>query len=290
MTSQPDEAGMGPGSPAGVDPDVPNVARMYDYYLGGKDNYAADREAAQRVIDVFPQTPQLARVNRAFLQNAVRHLAGEAGIRQFLDIGSGLPTRENVHQVAQGIDPDARVVYVDRDPVALAHARALLVENDLTRVMQGDLRRPDEILAQKELSEIIDFSQPVAILLIFVLHFVRDNENPYEIVKTLMDAAAPGSYLVLSHAERDTRLLDGVPVYDAATSPAVLRSYDEIARFFEGLEPVDPRPQDGGPDNDIETPEQAASGVVRLGTWRSRWPTFHSDAPLPAFSGVARKN
>ncbi|MFG1878020.1 SAM-dependent methyltransferase [Sphaerisporangium sp. NPDC049003] len=271
-----------------VDPTIANVARMYDYYLGGKDNGPADREAAERVIQTFPQTRQLARVNREFLQNAVEFLAGDAGIRQFFDIGSGLPTGRNVHQVAQGIAPDARVVYVDKDPLALVHARALLARNEHTVAVEGDLRRPVDILAREEVRHMIDLSEPMAILLIAVLHFVRDDEGPYEIVKSLLDAAAPGSYLVISHAERDKRLNDVTRVYDAATFPVVLRSHEEIGRFFSGLEMVDPHDATV-PSSDADDPESAASGVVRLGTWRAQWPMFHTDEPLPAFCGLGRK-
>ncbi|MFC4529283.1 SAM-dependent methyltransferase [Sphaerisporangium dianthi] len=257
-----------PLSPS-FDPVTPNVGRMYDYYLGGKDNYASDREAAERVIGVFPRTRELAVANRRFLRRAVEYAAGEAGIDQFLDIGSGLPTQENVHEVAQRAVPGARVAYVDQEPIVLSHGQALLATDDQTVMVAGDLRRPHEIVGDATIREHLDFDRPMAVLLVFVLHFIRDEEDPRGIVRTLMDALVPGSVLVLSHAEADRRLMPGTSVYDRASSPAVLRSYDEIETFFDGLDLVEP-------------------GVTRLDDWRPGTP-LHREDDLPAYCGVAHK-
>jgi hypothetical protein len=249
---------------------TPNVARMYDYFLGGKDNLAADRDRAEEVIRHAPYVPLMARANRAFLGRAVRFLAGEAGIRQFLDIGTGLPTRENVHQVAQRIDPRSRVVYVDNDPVVLAHARALMVDNPNTHVAAGGLRDPGEILTDPHTRGMIDFSRPVAVLLCAILHFIADEEDPYGIVSTLVEAMAPGSYLVISHAERHRELTAVTDSYRGANAPPVLRSCVEIAGFFDGLELLAP-------------------GVVYLPLWRPDGPVFFEDNRVRAYGGIGRK-
>ncbi|MGW4638464.1 SAM-dependent methyltransferase [Sphaerisporangium sp. NPDC004334] len=255
---------------AAFDPITPNVGRMYDYYLGGKDNYASDREAAERVIGVFPRTRELAVANRRFLRRAVEYAAAEAGIGQFLDIGSGLPTQENVHEVAQRVLPAARVAYVDLEPIVLSHGQALLATDEQTIMVAGDLRRPEKIVGDPVLREHLDFDRPMAVLLVFVLHFIRDEEDPRGIVRALMDAVVPGSVLVLSHAEADRRLMPGTSVYDRASSPAVLRSQEEIEAFFDGLELVEP-------------------GLTRLGSWRPDSPLYRGDDDLPAFCGVAHR-
>ncbi|WP_344537579.1 SAM-dependent methyltransferase [Actinomadura fulvescens] len=260
--------------PGGVDLNVPNVARMYDYYLGGKDNYAADRALADQVLRVAPQTPALAQENRAFLQRAVRHLAGPAGIGQFVDIGAGLPTLENTHEVAQRTAPGAHVVYVDNDPVVLAHGRALLQGAAGTRVIQGDLRRPDEILGSPELTGLIDLARPVAILLVSVLHCVRDEEDPWKIVAWLRDTMAPGSHLVISHitaADHAENAEAGADVYRRASTDMTLRTHSAIRRFFDGFELLEP-------------------GLVRLTEWRPpEGVTPRQDLPTWFFCGVGRK-
>ncbi|WP_424536679.1 SAM-dependent methyltransferase [Sphaerisporangium viridialbum] len=256
--------------PGQLDVSTPSVARMYDYYLGGKDNFAVDRERAEEVIRQSPHVPLMARANREFLGRAVRFLAGEAGIRQFVDIGTGLPTRENVHQVAQRTDPRSRVVYVDNDPIVLVHARALLADNPNTHVMPGDLRRPWEILGDPHVRGVIDFAEPVAVLLCAILHFVADKEDPYGIVSTLIEAMAPGSYLVISHAERHRELSGATDSYRGASAPAVLRSCVEIAEFFDGLQLVAP-------------------GVVYLPLWRPDGPLFFEDNRVRAYGGIGRK-
>nr|WP_279433602.1 SAM-dependent methyltransferase [Actinomadura sp. KC345] len=226
-----------------MDPHTPNVPRMYDYLLGGKDNYAADREAVDEVVQHAPDTPFLARENRAFLRRAVRFLA-ESGIRQFIDIGSGLPTQGNVHEIAHQTAPEARVVYVDREPVVLAHGRALLANTPEVTVIQGDARRPGDILADPELNRLIDFDQPVAVLMLAVLHFIGDEDDPSAIVARFRDAMAPGSHLVISHVtgdfDTDSRVRDAGAVYEKATYQITLRSRAYVTGLFDGFEFVDP--------------------------------------------------
>jgi hypothetical protein len=222
----------------GFDPNTPNVARLYDYYLGGKDHFPADRAAAERILEVAPELRAAARANRAFLGRAVRHLAA-AGIGQFLDIGTGLPARENVHQVARG----SQVVYVDIDPVVMVHARAMLAGQGGTTVVEGDLRKPADIMNDPEVTRAIDFSRPVGVLLVAVLHFVTDSERPQEIIATLRETMAPGSYLVVSHGTSDARAAvveTSTEVYRDASAPLTLRSRERITRLFDGFELIDP--------------------------------------------------
>jgi O-methyltransferase involved in polyketide biosynthesis len=222
--------------PAGV-PGVASPARMYDYWLGGKDNFEADRAAARKVQAAIPHAAQAAQQNRAFLGRVVTYLARDQGIRQFLDIGSGLPTRRNVHEIALGADDGCRVAYVDNDPVALAHARALLATSAGVTVIAGDLRDPGPILA--DAAGLLDLSQPVAVLLLAVLHFIRDTEDPYWAVTVLKDALAPGSAIAVSHITADgigtEPSLAAQQVYEGASAPAVPRTKDEVIRFFDGL-------------------------------------------------------
>jgi hypothetical protein len=246
-----------------VDTTVPNVARVYDYLLGGKDNFAADRAAGDQIIKLVPTAAVDARENRAFLSRAVAYLAGEASVRQFLDIGSGLPTMQNVHQVAQKADPQARVAYVDNDMVVIRHASALMKSEPtgVVSVIEGDLLDPDALIETAK--NHLDFSQPVAVLLIAILHFIEDASAPWEIVATLMGAMPAGSYLAISHATGDKFTDDdraGIQaglqqVYSATQSRGVVpRPFDEVQRFLGGLELVPPglvdiaawRPQPGG--------------------------------------------
>jgi hypothetical protein len=250
---------------------VPNVARIYDALLGGKDNYAVDRAAADAIIRQVPDARKAAHDNRRFLRRAVRFLAAEAGIRQFLDIGTGLPTKGPVHEVAQGICPDAHVVYVDYDPVVVTHAKALLANhNDTVIAIRGDLRSPQDILDDPELRELIDFDQPVAVLMIAILHFIVDEEDPYGLVSQFKSAMPPGSYLAVSHATSDN--LSGKDkeevqaVYDDATSRATPRSLAEIRKFFDGLAITEP-------------------GVVDISAWRSK---SHTARAL-FYGGIGRK-
>ena len=217
---------------------VPNVARIYDYLLGGKDHYAADREAAAKILKLIPDATVACHENRKFLQRVVRYLA-EAGIRQFIDIGTGLPTQGNVHEIAQKHAPGASVVYVDYDPVVVSHATALLARDDNVEAIRGDLRRPEEILSSPDLTKLIDLSQPVAILLIAVLHFIRDDEDPPGVLKTLKQAMAPGSYLAISHITGDEMAkedsLAAQDIYKKASAPVVPRTHGEIIQFFDHL-------------------------------------------------------
>jgi hypothetical protein len=230
-------------APAGIDAAVPSVARMYDFFLGGKDNFAVDRELAQQILQRVPETRDIARTNRRFLGRAVQFLA-EAGIRQFLDLGTGLPSQNNVHEVAQRIHPDARVVYVDNDPIVSAHARALLATNNSTIVVQEDIREPTRILAHPTIQQMIDFSQPVAVMFVAVLHFITDDADPWGIVSTLTEHLVPGSYLALSQSTFDGHPAEAVAAfrekYQNASAPAVLRSRDAITRFFDGFDLIDP--------------------------------------------------
>jgi len=222
----------------GIDITKPHVARIYDYFLGGKHNYAADREAAAQLLRVMPAVRAAARVNRRFLIETVRWLVQEAGVRQFLDIGSGLPTQQNVHEVAQSIDKDARVVYVDNDPLVRVHAEALLATTPNTIVLEADMRDPEALLNRPEVREHLDFSKPIALLLVSIVHFIQDTQQAYEAVKTLRDALPSGSYLVMSHGLNDESIADtldeAVAIYKRANSGVTLRTRDEIARFFEG--------------------------------------------------------
>jgi hypothetical protein len=249
-----DEAPMqddGPGTsgrtrPLPFDPSVAHQARMYDYLLGGKDNYAADREAVEAALKIYPDLAFTARANRAFLGRAVRYLAADAGMRQFLDVGTGIPTAGNTHEIAQAIAPESRVVYVDYDPIVLAHARALLTSSDVgaTEYIDADLRDTGTILAQA--GQILDFSRPVGITLVAILHAIPDSDNPYGIVSRLMDAVPSGSYIALSHPgldllDPDTReLMENFATSMAAGQRYTLRSQGQVARFFDGTDLVEP--------------------------------------------------
>jgi hypothetical protein len=230
-------------APAEIDGSIPNGARIYDYMLGGKDNFAADRAAAEQMIAANPAAPLTARANRAFLGRAVRFLAEEAGIRQFLDLGTGLPTQDNVHQAAQQVAPDARVVYVDCDPMVVLQGRALLATTDAVTVIEGDLRRPDEILAHSDTRRLIDFGQPLAVLLVAILHFVPDESDPAGIVARLRDATAPGSYLVVSHTVSESPeevMAAAQKGFRTAGAPLTPRTRAQVGAFFDGYDMVEP--------------------------------------------------
>jgi SAM-dependent methyltransferase len=246
------------------DASVPNIARMYDYWLGGKDNYAADREAAEQIVKIsHGWIRHDARLNRAFLGRAVRTMAA-AGVRQFLDLGSGLPTKENVHEVARSVDPGARVVYVDYDPVVTAHGKALLARSEGIGFVQADVREPDEILAHEVVKELIDFSKPVGLLAVAVLHFVSDEEDPWAILERLRRPLVSGSFLAVSHLEKDSypKIIDqSKEVYKTTSSGFAVRDRDEIGRMFEGFELLEPgltHPAKWRPDDPIETAETFA--------------------------------
>ncbi|OAH14866.1 SAM-dependent methyltransferase [Streptomyces jeddahensis] len=258
-------------APQGIDISVPSVSRIYDYYLGGSHNFEVDREAARKAMEFMPGLPKIMQANRAFMRRAVRY-AVEEGITQFLDIGSGIPTFGNVHEVAQSACPGARVVYVDHDPVAVAHSRAVLEGNEDAGVIAADLRKPQDILRSSEVERLLDLDRPVALLLVAVLHFLEDSDHPYEAVAELRDALAPGSLLIATHASYEGIPLPSeqaggaVGVYKDIRNPLVMRSRDEIARFFEGFEMVEP-------------------GLVDMPHWRPETPPEDED-PY-AFSGFA---
>lgn len=229
--------------PEGIDTTVPNSARMYNYSVGGKDNFAVDREAFDQLVAILPHGANPPLENRAFLGRAVRFLA-EAGVRQYLDLGSGLPTHGNVHEVAQAIIPDARVVYVDYDPVAVSHAEALLATSANVASIQADIREPDSVFGNERVTRLLDFSQPVAVLMVAILHHVTAEEDPLGIVARYCELITPGSYLALSHMtshDQPAAVIDDmVGIFEQVREPMVPRSREDILRFFDGLELVDP--------------------------------------------------
>jgi SAM-dependent methyltransferase len=229
--------------PPGVDIRRANSARVYDYLLGGSHNFLPDQDAGRALVAVDPAGRTFARANRAFLGRAVRFLS-QAGIRQFLDIGSGIPTEGNVHEVAQRADPGARVAYADIDQVAVAHSKAILAGNENAAAVEADLREPEKILAHDDVRRLIDFSQPAGLLLVAVLHFLADADDPWQILGTLRDALAPGSYLVLAHGTDEDRPAVAQAfqkMYNRSVSTNIhMRSRAEILRFFDGFGLVDP--------------------------------------------------
>jgi hypothetical protein len=227
-----------------IDTSVAHSARIYDYILGGKDNFEADRRAADAAVKANPTMATGMRENRALMRRMTAFLAGEAGIRQFLDIGTGLPTSPNMHEIAQSLRPDSRIVYVDNDPIVLAHARALLTSNDegATAYLHADLRQPDKILSNPRLIETLDLSEPVALMMFGVLHFIPDEDDPYGIVKKLLDALPSGSYLALQHPTRDF-YAEGVGAEGSYRRSGIAfqyRTQAEFERFLDGLELVPP--------------------------------------------------
>jgi hypothetical protein len=256
-----------------LDTSVAHVARVYDFWLGGKDNFAADRAAGQQAIQAYPDIVYSVRANRAFLARTVRYLAGEAGIRQFLDIGTGIPTANNTHEVAQDVAPGSNVVYVDNDPVVLTHARALLVSGQQghTSYIDADLRDTKQILA--EAAQTLDFSRPVAIMLMAILQHIDEAEDPYAIVNSLLAAVPPGSYLAISHpaADIETEAMAQMAerLNKLMAEKVTFRNRSQVARFFDGLELVEP-------------------GMVRVQEWR---PASEIEAKSPAalWGGVGRK-
>ncbi len=257
--------------PPGVDTKRANIARVYDYLLGGTHNFLADQDLARAMAAVEPSIRAGARANRAFIGRAVRHMAA-AGVRQFLDIGSGIPTEGNVHEVAQQAAPGARVVYVDVNPVAIAHSKALLTGNPDAGIIEADLREPEKILTHPRTRELIDFSQPTGLLLAMVLHFVPDAGDPWATVATLRDALAPGSFLALSHLNNEGRpdlARATTTVYNRSVATGVhMRSHAEIGRFFDGFDLVDPGlvyiPQ-WRPDSPGDVPDDPSKFWVLVG-------------------------
>ncbi len=271
-------------APPGVDITKPSVARVYDCYLGGKDNFAVDREVVERTKEVFPADWDAARGgldNRAFLRRVVRHLVVDAGIRQFIDFGSGLPTQGNVHEIAQDIAPQARVVYVDNDPIVLVHARALLGNTETTQIIVGDVRRPAEILGNSRVRDFIDFSRPIGLLLFAILHHINDDEDPADIADRLRSEMTPGSYLAISHfcnpgaayPEDAARADMCEKIFNEKLGTGRWRNHEEILGYFGDLTLVEP-------------------GVVPLPEWRPEPGddlTVHPTYRL-FFGGVARKD
>ena len=255
------------------DTSVPHIARVYDYWLGGKDNFAADRELGERTLQAYPNLVFSVRANRAFLTRTVRFLAAEMGIRQFLDIGTGIPTNNNTHEVAQGVAPECRIVYVDNDPIVLSHARALLTSKPegACAYIDADLRDPDKILASA--ADTLDFSQPVAVMLVAVMHFISDDAEASAIVGRLTDACVPGSFVTVSHAasdidaEQQTEMVRRLN--QSVAEKATLRDRAGVTRLFDGLELVEP-------------------GVVRVAEWRPDT-QLEAASPTGLWGSVARK-
>jgi len=259
--------------PPPFDTSVAHVARVYNYWLGGKDNFAADRAAGEQAIKAFPDIVLSARANRAFLARTVRFLAGEAGIRQFLDIGTGIPSANNTHEVAQSVAPESRIVYVDNDPVVLTHARALLTSDPAgaTDYLDADLRQPERILASA--ARLLDFSRPVGVMLMAILQHLHEEDDPYRVVATLMDAVPSGSYLALSHPAKDINAEAMAKMAESLNKmmaeKVTFRDRPAVARFFDGLDLVEP-------------------GMVQASKWR---PATDAEAASPAalWGGVARR-
>jgi SAM-dependent methyltransferase len=261
--------------PREIDTSVPQSARVYDYWLGGKDNFPADRALAEAIIEQVPTIRTQVRAQRAFLGRTVRYLVREAGIRQFLDIGTGIPTAGNVHDVAQEFAPESRVLYVDNDEIVLAHSRALLQRTPGGRLafILADLREPEAILAHPTLAKTLDLTQPVGLVLIGIMHHLRDDDDPRRIVATLVDALAPGSYLVLSQTtpDFDPEAMRGLAaVSEQGGIPNVPRTFAETEPFFAGLQLVEP-------------------GLVPIVSWRPDPGTKQDSRSVYAYGGVARK-
>jgi hypothetical protein len=261
-------------APAGIDIELPSVARLYDYFLGGFHNFAADRQMAQKVLELAPDIALISQGNRSFLRRAVRYLVSQ-GIDQFLDLGSGIPTVGNVHEVARELNPNARVVYVDNDPVAVAHSRAILSGDPLTCVVQADVRDPRSILTDPALTRTLDLRRPVGVLMVALLHFVSDDADPAGLVAEVRDATAAGSYLALSHGTDEydpARSAEVGRLYQNTPTPITLRTRTAIAELLDGFDLVDP-------------------GVVHLPLWRPEEdsPTQLDPARFSVFAGVGHR-
>lgn len=261
--------------PPEVDTSVPNPARVYDYWLDGDHNFQADRELGDQVLKIMPGVRDAARLNRAFLRRAALYMV-EAGVRQFLDIGSGIPTVGNLHEIVQQVDPTCRVVYVDRESVAVAHARLLLRDNDRCAAIQADLRDVNDILNAPEAKELLDLDQPVGVFMLLLLHFVPDSWEPHAILARYRERMAPGSFLALSHvaADADSRGLDeAIEAYKGTRNDPIPRTHDQVLLFFDGFDVVEP-------------------GVVGCAMWKPQGAGDMSDDPainaLP-YAGVGRK-
>jgi hypothetical protein len=261
-------------APAGIDLSRPSAARVYDFYLGGFHNFAADREMGRQAVGLWPELPQIMQANRAFLRRAVEFLV-RAGVRRFLDLGSGIPTVGNVHDVARRAAPDSRVVYVDNDAVAVEHSRAILAGDDRTAVVQADLREPESVLSDPAVRALLEPGEPVAVLMVAVLHFVPDDADPAGLVARFRDGVPAGSYLALSHAtagEEADRAAEHRGLYQRTATPMTMRTRAEVARFFAGYDLVEP-------------------GVVYLPQWRPDPGEPAPDRPerITGLAGVGRK-
>ena len=263
--------------PPSVDVSVPSMARTYDYLLGGAHNFAVDRELAAHVEQVMPDARSAARVSRAFLGRTVRFMVDQ-GVRQFLDIGSGIPTVANVHEVAQGIDPECRVVYVDKDPIAVAHSELMLVDNDRAAIVHADMRDPDAVLGHPQTRQLLDFDQPVGLLLLMMLHWVPDEADPWKLMASYRDALAPGSHLAITHvtADHQDRKLDEVTdlIKESRSADQLTeRSHEQVLELFGDFELVEP-------------------GLVGCSAWRPAGPGDVADDAemnMVIYGGVARK-
>ncbi|MET8048035.1 MULTISPECIES: SAM-dependent methyltransferase [unclassified Streptosporangium] len=256
---------------ARIDTSIPHSARVWDYWLGGKDNYGPDRAVGDEIVKVMPDLPVNARAEREFIGRVVSHLAGEAGIDQFLDVGTGIPAADNTHQVAQRVNPKARIVYVDNDPIVLAHARALLrgTPDGETAYIDADLRDPEPILRQA--ARTLDFSRPVALMLMGVLEFVPDGDQAQSAVRTLLDALPSGSYLAIAHSVHSPSMDEAAAKWNAsAATPLTLRTRQQLEEFLDGLEFLEP-------------------GVVSLPKWRPEPQTSFRDRDVFQYGGVGRK-
>jgi hypothetical protein len=263
--------------PDEVDTTVPSMARAYDYLLGGAHNFAVDRMVADQAEKMMPGAAKIARLNRAFLNRAVRYLL-DNGVRQFLDVGSGIPTVGNVHEVAQQINPGARVVYVDKDPIAVAHSELMLGANDNAEVLRADMRDPDSILGSSEVRRLLDFDEPIALLMVMMVHWVPDSDDPWNLITRYRDALPTGSYLALSHVTADQRqdqISDAKDMIQESRSADQLtpRSHDQVVRLFDGFDLVEP-------------------GVVGCGLWHPSGPGDIADnheLNAHVYAGVGKK-
>jgi S-adenosyl methyltransferase len=267
--------------PAGVDPTTPSTARLYDYYLGGTNNYQVDRDAAERMRAIMPELSDAAWANRGFHQRAAIWMAAEQGVSQFIDIGSGLPTRGNTHEAVQKVDPAIRVVYVDYDPMVQAHAQDLLTDDGTTKFILADMREPAALLGSPELRGHIDVSEPVGLLMTSVVHFMSDELDPVGLIASYMRSLTPGSYLALSHVTHDLlppRMVEaGLELYRQASEQLYPRTKAEVERFFAGLELVEPY-KGAGPQ------------VCYVGLWGAEDPdAADSDGSRVLYCGVARR-
>jgi hypothetical protein len=260
----------------GIDTSVPSFARVYDYFLGGKDNFVVDRTIGDKVMELVPEAPVVAHGNRRAIERAVRYLAGTAGVHQFLDIGSGLPTASNVHQFAKETSSRARVVYVDYDPMVLVHGRALLAEEGVATVIQGDLYEPAEIFSNPAVEKMLDLSQPVAIILAAIIHHVPDERDPRALIRRLQDFVAPGSYFMLTHlhdAGNDPRVEQSKQILQQMLGGCYFRSAAEVEGFLDGLTLLEP-------------------GVAHVTEWRPNAPKGPLEHPLHTqmVAALARKD